>query len=70
MRTIIALFIAICFATTSFAQPKANYQMAAKFSSKKLDKMLFSLNVDPHWLKNLIGFGTHIKQLMAKNGIS
>ena len=51
MRTIIALFIAICFATTSFAQPKANYQMAAKFSSKKLDKMLFSLNVDPHWLK-------------------
>jgi hypothetical protein len=50
MRTIIALFIAICFATTSFAQPKANYQMAAKFSSKKLDKMLFSLNVDPHWL--------------------
>jgi dipeptidyl-peptidase-4 len=33
------------------AQPKANYQLAARFSPKKLDKMVFSLNVDPHWLK-------------------
>src|SRR5580704_16057302 len=30
---------------------KANYQLAARFSPKKLDKMVFSLNVDPHWLK-------------------
>jgi dipeptidyl-peptidase-4 len=29
----------------------ANYQAAARFSSKKLDKMVFSLNVEPHWLK-------------------
>jgi dipeptidyl-peptidase 4 len=29
----------------------ANYQAAAHFSSKKLDKMVFSLNVEPHWLK-------------------
>jgi len=35
----------------SFAQPKANYQLAARFSPKKLDKMIFSLSVDPHWLK-------------------
>src|SRR5688572_11872782 len=30
---------------------KANYQLAARFSPKKLDKMIFSTSVDPHWLK-------------------
>jgi len=30
---------------------KANYQAAARFSPKKLDKMVFSTTVDPHWLK-------------------
>ncbi|MFX5972559.1 hypothetical protein ABTE98_19435, partial [Acinetobacter baumannii] len=30
---------------------KANYLQAAKFSPKRLEKMVFSLNVDPHWLK-------------------
>ncbi len=30
---------------------KANYQLAARFSQKKLDKMVFSTLVDPHWLK-------------------
>jgi dipeptidyl-peptidase 4 len=30
---------------------KANYQLAARFSPKKLDRMVFSLTVDPHWLK-------------------
>ncbi len=34
-----------------FSQQKANYALAARFSPKKLDKMLFSLSVDPHWLK-------------------
>jgi dipeptidyl-peptidase-4 len=31
---------------------KANYQLAARFSPKKMSKMVFSTNVDPHWLKN------------------
>src|SRR3954464_10745784 len=30
---------------------KANYAMAARFSPKKLDKLVFSTSVDPHWLK-------------------
>src|SRR5215217_2296341 len=30
---------------------KANYQLASRFSPKKLDKLVFSTNVDPHWLK-------------------
>ena len=35
----------------SLSQQKANYSLAARFSPKKLDKMIFSLAVDPHWLK-------------------
>lgn len=31
---------------------KANYAAAARYSSKKLDKLVFSTSVDPHWLKN------------------
>jgi dipeptidyl-peptidase-4 len=31
--------------------PKANYQLAAKFSPTKLRKMVYSTSVDPHWLK-------------------
>jgi dipeptidyl-peptidase 4 len=30
---------------------KANYQAAARFSPKKLEKMIFTTDVDPHWLK-------------------
>ncbi len=45
------LVIALFAAVAVFAQQKANYQLAARFSPKKLDKMIFSLSVDPHWLK-------------------
>ena len=31
--------------------PKANYQLAAKYSPTKLKKMIYSTTVDPHWLK-------------------
>lgn len=44
--------VALVFITfTGFTQQKANYRLAARFSPKKLDKMVFSLSVDPHWLK-------------------
>lgn len=33
------------------AAPKANYQLAAKFSPSKIKKMVFSTKVDAHWLK-------------------
>ncbi|RLJ80369.1 S9 family peptidase [Pedobacter alluvionis] len=32
-------------------QPKANYQLASRFSPNKLKKMVYSTTVDPHWLK-------------------
>jgi dipeptidyl-peptidase 4 len=34
----------------------ANYQAAAHFSPKKLEKMLFSTTVEPHWLKKSTRF--------------
>ncbi len=49
----IPLFI-LGFVSTVNAQQsaeKANYQLAARFSTKKLEKMVFSASVDPHWLK-------------------
>lgn len=47
------VFITLLISTTSFSQTgtKANYQLASRFSPKKLDKMVFSTSVDPHWLK-------------------
>jgi len=35
---------------------RANYQAAARFSSKKLEKMIFSTQVDAHWLKKSTRF--------------
>src|SRR5215217_2719754 len=35
---------------------EANYQLASRYSPKKLEKMLFSTSVDPHWLKNSTRF--------------
>ena len=31
--------------------PKANYQLASRFSPEKIKKMVYSIAVDPHWLK-------------------
>jgi dipeptidyl-peptidase-4 len=54
MRYIIAgLLLAVT--AGAFAQQTpvttANYKAAARFSPRKLEKMVFSLSVDPHWLK-------------------
>lgn len=54
MRLMVFLF-SLCLSTAIMAQQtpiaKANYAAAARFSPKKLEKLVFSLNVDPHWLK-------------------
>ena len=55
MRIIVFCFVFfVCF-SFAFSQQtpsaKANYQHAARYTPKKLDKMVFSTNVDPHWLK-------------------
>ena len=49
------VFLSLFFVGISlFAQQpvqKANYQLAARYAPKKLDRMIFSTSVDPHWLK-------------------
>ena len=54
MRKLILSLGAIFILVSMQAQTpvtKANYQLASRFSPKKLDKMVFSTFVDPHWLK-------------------
>lgn len=54
MRKTFVFLSLFFFSITLFAQQpvqKANYQLAARFAPKKLDRMIFSTSVDPHWLK-------------------
>ncbi len=55
MRNFLLLLMLLAFTVTLPAQQspaiKANYQLAARFSPKKQDKLLFSTIVDAHWLK-------------------
>ncbi|MCW3088365.1 MAG: family peptidase [Sediminibacterium sp.] len=55
MRRIHCFLLLLLVTAVSFAQntpvTKANYQQAARYSPKKLEKLIFSTNVDPHWLK-------------------
>ncbi|WP_207496785.1 S9 family peptidase [Aridibaculum aurantiacum] len=54
MRIFLSFLFIITFWQVSFSQNnanKANYQQAARFSTKRLEKMVFSTSVDPHWLK-------------------
>jgi hypothetical protein len=54
MRKLFILIPVLFFAGQAYAQQtlrKANYQLASRFSAKKLEKMVFSISVDPHWLK-------------------
>lgn len=50
MRKFLLIFI-LFVSITAIAQQKGNYALAARFSPDKISKMLFSTNVDPHWLK-------------------
>ncbi|MDO6433812.1 DPP IV N-terminal domain-containing protein [Flavitalea sp. BT771] len=47
------LLLVTCYFVRAQLTPviKANYQAAARFSPRKLDKLVFSTSVDPHWLK-------------------
>ncbi len=56
MRKFLSFFISTLIFTSISAQQnfhqKANYELAARFSPKKLEKMIFSTAVDPHWMKS------------------
>ncbi|WP_028296127.1 S9 family peptidase [Olivibacter sitiensis] len=58
MKKFFLFTAAVVLATALSAQqktesntPKANYQLASRFSPEKLKKLIFSTDVDPHWLK-------------------
>ncbi|NMB82078.1 MAG: prolyl oligopeptidase family serine peptidase [Ignavibacteria bacterium] len=64
-----AIMIFASFLIVGQTQPitKANYSLAAKFSPKKVDKMVFSTAVDPHWLKTSDKFWYSFETPTIKN---
>ena len=53
MKKLVLIFL-LFFAVLAIAAqetPKPNYRAAAKYSPKNLAKMVYSTNVNPHWLK-------------------
>lgn len=47
----IVVLLLLCNGMMAQTAPKANYALAARFSQKKQEKLLFSTQVDAHWLK-------------------
>ncbi len=60
-------FIGFAAVAQSNQVTKANYQLASRFSPKKLDKMVFSTSVDPHWLKQSDRFWYSYETSNGKN---
>lgn len=60
MKQIFHLIVFLTLSFISSAQQstvtKANYELAARFSPKKLEKMLFTTAVDPHWMRGGVKF--------------
>lgn len=50
---VLATLLSVCqvSAQQNYHQ-KANYDLASRFSPKRLEKMIFSTSVDPHWTKS------------------
>lgn len=69
MRKLILSLSMIVLIIHSQAQTttEANYRLASRFSPKKLDKMVFSTSVDPHWLKNTTRFWYNYETTNGKN---
>jgi dipeptidyl aminopeptidase/acylaminoacyl peptidase len=70
MKKFLLCLVSISFLITALAQQapvKANYQLASKLSSAKLDKMVFSTAVDPHWLKSSARFWYSYETPNGKN---
>lgn len=67
-RVLLAVVFSVCcIASNSQTAPRANYQLASRFSPKKLDKMVFSTSVDPHWLKKSARFWYVFETPQGKN---
>ncbi|HOY21312.1 MAG TPA: S9 family peptidase, partial [Haliscomenobacter sp.] len=49
--TLFVLGMAILGSAQNKPLTKANYDLAARFAASKVEKMVFSTSVSPHWLK-------------------
>jgi dipeptidyl-peptidase-4 len=60
---------ALLFTTLNAQQQvtKANYAAAARFSPKKIDRLVFSTSVEPHWLKHSDRFWYAFETPAGKN---
>jgi dipeptidyl-peptidase 4 len=68
-RIIFVLLVVLCY-NANAQQPApgtANYQLASRFSPKKMEKLVFSTSVDPHWLKNSDRFWYTYQTTNGKN---
>ncbi|MEG1650081.1 MAG: DPP IV N-terminal domain-containing protein, partial [Rikenellaceae bacterium] len=56
MKKIFVLLLGLVFAFTCYAQnapiTKSNYELPARFTPDKMQRLVFSTNVSPHFLKN------------------
>ncbi len=52
MKRFSLLLAAILIVGSTSAQPTNRYELAERFTAPKLQKMLFSTSVDPHWFKS------------------
>jgi dipeptidyl-peptidase-4 len=73
MRSFLLILLVSIF-TGSFAQnapvTKSNYQLASRFSPRKIEKLVFTTSVDPHWLKKSDRFWYVYETTEGKNGTS
>lgn len=66
--SLLVCILVACSAKAQFtAHQKANYELAARFSPKKLEKMIFSTAVDPHWIKGSSKFWYMYETAEGKN---
>ncbi|MET0634861.1 MAG: DPP IV N-terminal domain-containing protein, partial [Chitinophagaceae bacterium] len=64
---VLALLNLTLITTAQQSSGKANYQLASRFSGSKIEKMLFSTMVTPHWLKQSDRFWYTYETTSGKN---
>ena len=57
MKNLVLVFLFLCFGLSAFSQErepvkKSNYQAAARFSGAEVNKMVFTTEIAPQWLRN------------------
>ncbi|MFC3197487.1 DPP IV N-terminal domain-containing protein [Parapedobacter deserti] len=61
------LALTVGYAQENLQNPKANYQLAARFSPEKLKRLIFSTTVSPRWLKHTNRFWYTYETPAGKN---